>query len=216
MRTHQVVFSSRVNSFVLLQLSASNRCRQSLSLGGLGPRGLNQVHLNLSAEGVVGCNATDDGIQVEMTNSADETQKAIKAGVSLWMMQNEPTWSMDDTNLVKVIPNLVKEVSSGVYKIRGDVALLMVAETQTIEFVTATGSYRSGSDGVGNGSWKVRVEDTKTANRPGHISVIYNNTRDTSRHHSNQISRSIMTHSRATRLRIAGLLCSQQGKTKRV
>ena len=34
--THQVVFSSRVNCFVLLQLSALNRSRQSLSFGGLG------------------------------------------------------------------------------------------------------------------------------------------------------------------------------------
>ena len=91
-----------------------------------------------------------------------------------------------------VIANLVKEVLSGVYKIRGDVALLMVAETQTIELVTASGSYRSGAKVDDNGSWKVQYEDTKTTNLPGHMSVIYNNklnTLDT----SSLISRSTMS-----------------------
>ena len=181
-----VTFSPRVNCFALLHLSAWNRCRQSLSFGGKGPKGLDQVRLDLSAEGVVGFNATESGIRVGTTVSADETIEAIKNGVSLWMRQNEPV----------VITDLVKEVSIGVYKVRGDVALLMVADTQPVELVTATGSYRSEAKVDDKGSWKERFEDAKTTNRLGHVSIIYSNkpnALDTSRSHSNQVNRSTMS-----------------------
>ena len=79
-RTHQVVFSSRVNCFVLLQPSVWNRFGQGLSFGGSGPRELNQVCLDSSTEGEVGFNVKD-GTHVETISSAEETMEVINFGV---------------------------------------------------------------------------------------------------------------------------------------
>ena len=157
---------------------------------------------NLSAEGVVGFNHLEDGIQVETISSAEGIMGAIDFGVSLWIRQNIKQPRIQHAQFMDVVrAELFKEVSSGVYQIRGDMALLMVRETQRIELVTATGNYscRGRSEIIDDkGSWKVRFEDTTITNGPGHISVFYNNkpsALDTSRPYNNQtkISRSTMS-----------------------